>query len=375
MRNLVIAALAVVLASCSSKPLEKADLEYKVFPKVANFKYEFNVAVPKVVDARNSAFVQNNDHYFTKSVADSLSSILFEEIRSTNSFETVALLDQSIDFNPTSTQIQEIKRTVGKDAIFLAQINKFNANIRQLSDQDTSGFVNLKVFTNITYKLILADSETVIFLTTKDTSSDKVVPLNENIYRAINELAVKNIKQNIVSAKNDFILTTKGTAAGEYMSKKEDEAVKVKVQKEFKRMEETLDQKEEAVKASEAEQQAAQSEKEALEKAQAVTQEPVTAEETTEQAPKAEVVEEATIETPVTQETVAKQEATVTETPKAQETVETIETPEAIEATVEEAPKEMKIEVAKPAKTVETNVEAAAEISEAPVQAITQQAK
>ena len=375
MRNLVIAALAVVLASCSSKPLEKADLEYKVFPKVANFKYEFNVAVPKVVDARNSAFVQNNDHYFTKSVADSLSSILFEEIRSTNSFETVALLDQSIDFNPTSTQIQEIKRTVGKDAIFLAQINKFNANIRQLSDQDTSGFVNLKVFTNITYKLILADSETVIFLTTKDTSSDKVVPLNENIYRAINELAVKNIKQNIVSAKNDFILTTKGTAAGEYMSKKEDEAVKVKVQKEFKRMEETLDQKEEAVKASEAEQQAAQSEKEALEKAQAETQEPVTAEETTEQAPKAEVVEEATTETPVTQETVAKQEATVTETPKAQETVETIETPEAIEATVEEAPKEMKIEVAKPAKTVETNVEAAAEISEAPVQAITQQAK
>ncbi|HAG52419.1 MAG TPA: hypothetical protein DCL21_01385 [Alphaproteobacteria bacterium] len=355
MKNLVIASLAVLLASCSSKPLEKADLEYKVFPKVAKFKYEFNVAVPKVVDARDSSFVQNNDDYFSSSVADSLSNILFEEIRSTNSFETVALLNQSIDFNPTSTQIQEVKRTVGKDAIFLAQVNKFNANIRQLSDQDTSGFVNLKVFTNITYKLILADSESVIFLTTKDTSSDKVVPLNENIYRAINELAVKNIKQNIVSAKNDFILTTKGTAAGEYKAKKEEKAVKVQVAKEFKRMEETLDQQEAEQKAeqeTQVEEATTQAEQTTPnEQAQETEQ---NTEET--QQPEAQVQETAEQTTPTEQEPV--QEPTQTAETTETETANVIETPVAEEVVVETPVQEV-------TETVETIVEAP--VTETPV--------
>lgn len=260
MKKIALLSLALALASCSTKPLEKANLEYKVFPKMASFKYDFNVAIPQVVDARNEDFILGNDNYFAKPVAKSLSNILFEEIRSTNAFNTVALLDDSINFNPTSTQIQEIRRSVGKDAIFLAQINKFNANVRKLSDTDTSNFVNLKVFTNITYKLILVDSETVIFLTTKDTSSDKTVPLDENIYKTINELAVANIKNNIIAAKNDFILTTKGTIDGESPMAKQ-QVKTLKIEKEFNLQEEQarqaeLKKAEEAAKAEQAKEEA-----------------------------------------------------------------------------------------------------------------------
>jgi hypothetical protein len=206
---------ALILAGCGSKNLEKASLEYKVYPNIANYKYEFNVAIPQVIDARTEKFVLHNDNYFNKPITQSLSTILFNEIKSTNAFTTVQLLDETTSFNPTSSAIQEIRRTTGQDAIFLAQINKFNANIRKLSDTDTSNFVNLKIYTNITYKLILTDSETVIFLTTKDTSADKTIELNSDIYKHINEMAINSIKNNIVAAKKDFILTTKGSYIGD----------------------------------------------------------------------------------------------------------------------------------------------------------------
>tara|TARA_Y100001960_G_C14776413_1_gene883449 strand:+ start:193 stop:1362 length:1170 start_codon:yes stop_codon:yes gene_type:complete len=352
MKKIALISLALALASCSSKPLEKASLEYKVFPKVANFKYEFNVAIPQVVDARDENFVLNNDEYFEKPVAKALSNILFEEIRSTNSFNTVALLDQSIDFNPSSTQIQEIRRTVGKDAIFLAQINLFNANVRKLSDTDTSNFVNLKVFTNITYKLILADSETVIFLTTKDTSSDKTVPLDENIYKVINELAVNNIKNNIVAAKNDFILTTKGTISGDYNAAGKKQEVKtLKVEKEFN-LEEEQRKQAEAEAAKKAEEERLAAEKQAEEAKLAEEQDPVEAKEELAEETAQPTQEQATTEVPAEQ-TPAEQAAT-------EETVELVES-ENIEVpaenVTEETAKEISKEVTETAEEVVETVE------------------
>lgn len=315
MNKIALLSLALALASCSSKPLEKANLEYKIFPKVASFKYDFNVAIPQVVDARSEDFVLGNDNYFENPVAKSLSNILFEEIRSTNAFNTVALLDDSIGFNPTSTQIQEIRRTVGKDAIFLAQINKFNANIRKLSDTDNSNFVNLKVFTNITYKLILVDSETVIFLTTKDTSSDKTVPLNDDIYRTINELAVKNIKNNIIAAKNDFILTTKGTINGDDANAKQ-QVKTLKIEREFNLQEEQAKQaeQEESVENTVNTQETAE-----------LTKEP----ETTATEEPVELVKSEEVEIPannITEETAKQITEEITETTnQAVETVDTVE--------------------------------------------------
>lgn len=345
MKKIALATLALTLASCSSAPLQKANLEYKVFPKVANFKYEFNVAIPQVVDARNEDFVLGQDDYFAKPIAKSLSNILFEEIRSTNAFNTVALLDQPIDFNPTSTQIQEIRRSVGKDAIFLAQVNKFNANIRKLSDTDTSSFVNLKVFTNITYKLILVDSESVIFLTTKDTSTDKTVPLNEELYKTINELAINNIKENIVAAKKDFILTTKGTLSGEDAKAKQ-QVRQLKVEKEFNLQEHQLKQEQqeaadkaaaEAVTAKQVDEQAPQEQP---------TKQPT--EQTTTQAAELKQIKEPTeliasedIEVPaetVTEETAKEISTEITKKAEAETITETVKPEATVETIVEQQP-------------------------------------
>lgn len=255
MKKIVLSALAIAsLASCSSTPLEKASLEYKVFPKVSNYKYEFNLAIPQPDDARATKFILDNDGYFAKDIKKSVSNILFEEIRASNAFNTVAVLDNTISFNPNSTTIQDVRRTVGKDAILLTQINKFNANVRKLSDLDASSFVNLTVFTNITYKLILVDSETVVFLTTKDTSASKVVSLDDDFYKTVNELAQKSVKENIVSAKNDFLVATKSAVEGGSNSVSVNKPLTIS--KEFERTEKEVIAQEEAATTQEVAEQA-----------------------------------------------------------------------------------------------------------------------
>lgn len=361
MKRILLSTLAVMaLASCSSTPLEKASLEYKVFPKIANFKYEFNLAIPQASDARDSGFILDNDDYFAENITKSLSNILYEEIRATNGFNTVALLNNPIEFNPTSSTIQNVRRTVGKDAIMLTQINKFNANVRKLSDQDQSNFVNLTVFTNITYKLILTDSESVIFLTTKDTTSSKVVQLNDDFYKSVNEIAIKNIKNNIVEAKNDFILTTKGTVNGDYKNSPAEGKV-LKVEKEFDR---TQAEKEKAAVELAKEQEEARLQKIEDEKAAAEpvteestanTEEPLTTEETAVESTiksdttNAESAKEETISSPETNvEKVTKADKTVTTEPKkTAEVKETVTT-----NNVEVAPTEVTTETA---TKVETN--------------------
>jgi hypothetical protein len=351
MKKIVLSALAIAsLASCSSTPLEKASLEYKVFPKVANYKYDFNLAIPQPVDARVSKFILNNDGYFEQGITESVSNILFDEIRASNSFNTVAVLNNEINFNPTSTAIQEVRRTVGKDAILLTQINKFNANVRKLSDLDASSFVNLTVFTNITYKLLLVDSETVVFLTTKDTSASKVVSLDDNFYKTVNELAQKSVKENIVSAKNDFLIATKSAVDGGASQVKQKKPLEVA--KEFDRVEaeKAAALAKEQEELAKLEQPKATEEKTA-ELAQAQTTQTATPETqelaqeaTQETAPKAEAIEaeiaetntqvaEAPVEeTPAPAETVVEETTTVEATP-ATETVETTKTVEAVETT------------------------------------------
>lgn len=351
MKRILLSTLAVMaLASCSSTPLEKASLEYKVFPKIANFKYEFNLAIPQASDARDSGFILDNDDYFAENITKSLSNILYEEIRATNGFNTVALLNNPIEFNPTSSTIQNVRRTVGKDAIMLTQINKFNANVRKLSDQDQSNFVNLTVFTNITYKLILTDSESVIFLTTKDTTSSKVVQLNDDFYKSVNEIAIKNIKNNIVEAKNDFILTTKGTVNGDYKNSPAEGKV-LKVEKEFDR---TQAEKEKAAAELAKEQEEARLQKIEDEKAaaelakkqeEALKEEPVTSAEP--------VTEESTANT---EEPLTTEETDVENTTKANTTnienakEETISSPE---TNVDEVTKADKTVTTEPKKTAE----------------------
>ena len=332
MKKLLLASLALAVASCSSKPIEKASLEYKIFPKTASSTYQFNLAVPKVSDARLSKFVMGNDDYFDKPVIESLTNVFFEEIRASSAFNTVAIVETPVDFNPSSSQIQNIRRTTGKDAIFLVQVNKFNANVRKLSDLDASDFVNLKVFTNITYKLILTDSETVIFLTTQDTSSDKVVRLDENVYRTINELAVNNIKANVTAARNEFILTGKSLLAGDYKNEaKVAKAVAMEVEKEFKRVQEQPTE-------------------------QALTEEqPLAEQQVQEEAPVQQEVQENPAETAPAEQ--------VTEQP-IQEQVEQVEeiveqpTTQAAEPTIETNATEVEVETA-----VETN-----DVAQAPIQ-------
>ena len=355
MKKLLLASLALAVASCSSKPIEKASLEYKIFPKTASSTYQFNLAVPKVSDARLSKFVMGNDDYFDKPVIESLTNVFFEEIRASSAFNTVAIVETPVDFNPSSSQIQNIRRTTGKDAIFLVQVNKFNANVRKLSDLDASDFVNLKVFTNITYKLILTDSETVIFLTTQDTSSDKVVRLDENVYRTINELAVNNIKANVTAARNEFILTGKSLLAGDYKNEaKVAKAVAMEVEKEFKRVQE-----------EKAQAQAQQAENKVAEE-QPVAQEQLTEQALTEEQTLAEqqVQEEAPVQQEVQEtpaETVPAEQAT--EQP-IQEQVEQVEeiveqpTTQAAEPTIETNATEVEVETA-----VETN-----DVAQAPIQ-------
>ena len=355
MKKLLLASLALAVASCSSKPIEKASLEYKIFPKTASSTYQFNLAVPKVSDARISKFVMGNDDYFDKPVIESLTNVFFEEIRSSSAFNTAAIVETPVDFNPSSSQIQNIRRTTGKDAIFLVQVNKFNANVRKLSDLDASDFVNLKVFTNITYKLILTDSETVIFLTTQDTSSDKVVRLDENIYRTINELAVNNIKANVTAARNEFILTGKSLLAGDYKNEaKVAKDIAMEVEKEFKRVQE-----------EKAQAQAQQTENKVAEE-QPVAQEQPTEQALTEEKPLAEQqVQEASVQQEVqenTAETIPAEQAT--EQP-IQEQVEQVEeiveqpTTQAAESTIETNATEVEVETA-----VETNDAAQAPIQE-----------
>jgi hypothetical protein len=336
MKKIVLSALAIAsLASCSSTPLEKASLEYKVFPKVANYKYEFNLAIPQPTDARATKFILDNDGYFAKDINQSVSNILFEEIRASNAFNTVAVLDNTISFNPNSTTIQDVRRTVGKDAILLTQINKFNANVRKLSDLDASSFVNLTVFTNITYKLILVDSETVVFLTTKDTSASKVVSLDDDFYKTVNELAQKSVKENVVSAKNDFLVATKSAVEGGSSSVSANKPLTIS--KEFERTEEEVIAQEEAATTQEV---AEQAETLAQETENAVAQEEAT--EAT-QAPAEQTTVEETANPTQEQETATTQEVTeqavVEETAPKAEVVEVVETEAAAPAveTVEPA--------------------------------------
>lgn len=357
MRKIVLSALAIAsLASCSSTPLEKASLEYKVFPKVANYKYEFNLAIPQPVDARATKFILDNDGYFAETVTKSISNTLFEEIRASNSFNTVAVLDNTISFNPNSTTIQDIRRTVGKDAILLTQINKFNANIRKLSDLDASSFVNLTVFTNITYKLILVDSETVVFLTTKDTSASKVVALDDDFYKAVNELAQKSFKDNIVEAKNDFLVATKSAVEGGSSTLAKNKPLTIA--KEFDRTEAEQQAKLEAEKTAVAEQAQALAEETTTPEQQAETtevaqapaedaaavQEPVATQEelpatqaTTEQQAQTLELDDTTVDSAVDQTTVTETTPELEVAPSV-ESVETTtsEVTPTVETTVEE---------------------------------------
>lgn len=232
MKKIVLTSLCLILAGCASKPLNKAHLNYKVFPKIANYKYEFKLAIPQTNDARKSKFIFNNDNYFHQNIAQSFSDILYQEIKAANSFDDIMLVEEKLDFSPSSSEIQEIRRSFGKDAILLTQINKFNVSTRSLSDQDRSNFVNLKLFANISYKIVLADSETIIFLTTKDTSVDKVVKSDDKLYQKINELALQAIKENIAEAKNDFILTTKNTITKKQPEEQVQATTEVKVEEE-----------------------------------------------------------------------------------------------------------------------------------------------
>lgn len=328
MKKIVLSALAIAsLASCSSTPLEKASLEYKVFPKVSNYKYEFNLAIPQPDDARATKFILDNDGYFAKDIKKSVSNILFEEIRASNAFNTVAVLDNTISFNPNSTTIQDVRRTVGKDAILLTQINKFNANVRKLSDLDASSFVNLTVFTNITYKLILVDSETVVFLTTKDTSASKVVSLDDDFYKTVNELAQKSVKENIVSAKNDFLVATKSAVEGGSNSVSVNKPLTIS--KEFERTEKEVIAQEEATT------------QEVAEQAETLTQETentVAQEEAAEakQAPAEQTTVEETANPTQEQEVTTTQEvaeqAVAEETAPKAEVVEVVETDAAVPA-------------------------------------------
>lgn len=327
MKKIVLSALAIAsLASCSSTPLEKASLEYKVFPKVANYKYEFNLAIPQPTDARSTKFILDNDGYFAKDINQSVSNILFEEIRASNAFNTVAVLDNTISFNPNSTTIQDVRRTVGKDAILLTQINKFNANVRKLSDLDASSFVNLTVFTNITYKLILVDSETVVFLTTKDTSASKVVSLDDDFYKTVNELAQKSVKENVVSAKNDFLVATKSAVEGGSSSVSANKPLTIS--KEFERTEEEVIAQEVAEQAETLAQETenAVAQEEAAEATQAPAEQ-TTVEETTNPTQEQEVTTTQEVaEQAVVEETAPKAEAIeVVETEAAAPAVETVE--------------------------------------------------
>jgi hypothetical protein len=197
-----------MLAGCSGPKLQKQTLGYKVFPKVVNFNYEYHLGLPKTIDARQTKFVFDNDKYFKEDIVKSFEKTLYEELKATSAFKDVAQVGLKLNFLPSPSSIQEIRAKAGKDAVLLTQINKFNVNVRALSDQDSSGFVNLKLFANISYKMVLSDSETVIFLTTKDTSLERVVPSNQDLYKHINQMALSAVKNNIAKAKNDFMVET-----------------------------------------------------------------------------------------------------------------------------------------------------------------------
>lgn len=206
MKKSLLALLTVfTLAGCSSTKVVKSDIEYKVFPYVSKTKYDFNLGITPAIDARQVKFVRNNDDYFNKPITKYFDDTLFEEIRSTNAFTTVRPTHQSIGFMPGSLEIQKLKEDKAFNALFLSQINKFNVNIRKLSDEDDSNFVKLTLFNNVTYKIILSDSEAVIFLTTVDATESKVVKLDDNLYKTINEMAILSLKKSMTQAKKEFV--------------------------------------------------------------------------------------------------------------------------------------------------------------------------
>ena len=204
MKKLVIIGCLGLLSSCASK-IEKTDLSYKVFPSTSETKYEFNLGIIPTIDGRNSKFVFNHDDYFAKPITVSLSDVLFDEIRASSSFKTVKKLDKQIDFLPNSLQIQSFKDSLGRDALLLTQINNFNVNIRQLSDNDTSNYVSLTMFNNITYKIILVDTESVVFLKTIDQTDSKILKLNSDIHKTINHMAVDGIRKSVTKFKTEFL--------------------------------------------------------------------------------------------------------------------------------------------------------------------------
>lgn len=190
-----------ILSGCSSSKLIKSDLDYKIFPQTSDTVYEFNLGIAPTIDNRQSNFVMHKDDYFNKPIAESFNNLLFQEVRASSAFKTIKPIEQDVKFLPSSLEIQNLKRTLGRDALLLTQIDKFNVNVRNLSDDDSSGFVKLSLFNTITYKIILSDSESIVFLKTIDTSDSKIVKLNDDLYNTINTMASQSIKKSIEQAK------------------------------------------------------------------------------------------------------------------------------------------------------------------------------
>lgn len=112
------------------KPPKKAknrpDLSYRPTVSRTNFKYAGTVGVLPFTDKRLTSFHGGKDHYFSGTIPEELSDILYLEVKAGRTFEHIKKLNITLGPSPTRQEIEAFAIEHDVDYILQTDLTHFN---------------------------------------------------------------------------------------------------------------------------------------------------------------------------------------------------------------------------------------------------------